>query len=159
MLTVDREGSSETDGALCNTRLPVGHVLVRVWTLDTARELSGLRADLMGELADGAEPEPTFGSVADDVVLVASELATNGLKHGIAPTSVQLLRRGDDYLLDVSDRDLSWTPSIVGARAPGHGAFGLDIVKRVAVDVGWYRSDGTKHVWALFPTRRTVTLS
>jgi serine/threonine-protein kinase RsbW len=64
---------------------------------------------------------------------------------------VQLLRRDDTYLLDVADHDLSTTPYLAGARAPGQGGFGLQIARRLAVDVGWYAGDLTKHVWARFP--------
>jgi anti-sigma regulatory factor (Ser/Thr protein kinase) len=83
--------------------------------------------------------------------LVASELATNAFRHGRPPTLVRLLRQRDTYLLDVADHDLNSTPRIAGAREPGHGGFGLQIARRLAQDVAWYRSDVTKHVWAQFP--------
>lgn len=156
MVTVD--GDPSTRGtSLCTSRPPRGYQLVRAWTLECARDLLEFRVALKRELSDG--PEPAVGSVAGGVVLVASELATNGLRHGVAPTLVRLLRRGDDYLLDVADHGLSSTPRIAGARAAGQGGFGLHIVRRIAVDVGWYRSGAMKHVWALFPARCLVPRS
>ncbi|WNB85854.1 ATP-binding protein [Cellulomonas sp. ATA003] len=141
------------DEGLVTARPPAGFTLVRQWRLDTTPQLAGLRASLKSELAEGTRPEPELDPVAHDMVLVASELATNALRHGIPPTIVRLLRSVGTYLLDVADHDLSSTPHIAGPRAPGEGGYGLQIARRVAVDVGWYTTDATKHVWALFPAR------
>lgn len=140
-----------TDEGLATSSPPSGYRLVREWRVDTTHELSVLRAALRHQLAEGAEPEPELDPVAHDMVLVASELATNALRHGIPPTIVRLLRADDTYLLDVADHDLSSTPYVAGERPPGQGGYGLQIARRIAVDVGWYRIDVTKHVWALFP--------
>jgi two-component sensor histidine kinase len=87
------------------------------------------------------------------MVLVASELATNALRHGTPPTAVRLLRRRDTYLLDVADKDVDAQPYVAAGRPPGHGGFGLQIARRIAVDVGWYTAGATKHVWATFPAQ------
>ena len=118
----------------------------------SVRELSDLRAQILAEVTpDGAAPVVDLGSVAHHMVLVASELATNALCHGIPPTTVRLLRDRGTYVLDVVDHDLGTTPYVAGSRPPGHGGFGLQIARRVAVDVGWYATADTKHVWAQFP--------
>ena len=139
------------DQGLRASRPPHGFEVVRTWVLDTTHELSLLRAELQRELSVGLGPLQELHSIAHDMVLVASELATNALRHGIPPTIVQLLRERDTYLLDVADHDLSTEPMIAGAREPGHGGFGLQIARSVAVDVAWYTADVTKHVWARFP--------
>jgi serine/threonine-protein kinase RsbW len=132
-----------------------GHV--HTWVLDSARELSALRGSLLAAVnADVSVPAEKLDDIADAMVLVASELATNALKHGIPPTTVRLLRDAAAYLLDVADHDASSTPYISGERAPGEGGYGLQIARRIAVEVGWYAIDGTKHVWAILPAPRTV---
>lgn len=139
-----------SDGGLPTSRPPEGAEVVRTWVLDASEHLTTLRGELRQELAHGLEPQPELNRVAHAMVLVASELATNALRHGIPPTVVRLLRLGPTLLLDVADHDLSTEPYVAQDRAPGHGGFGLQIARRLAVDVGWYASDTTKHVWAQF---------
>ncbi|GAA2722367.1 ATP-binding protein [Cellulomonas aerilata] len=139
------------DAGLPTARPPRGFVLVREWVIDTTHELSVLRGGLQGELSAIGVPLQEMHSVANDMVLVASELATNALKHGVPPTIVRLLRERETYLLDVADHDVSTTPRIAGGRAAGEGGFGLQIARRLALDVGWYTTETTKHVWARFP--------
>jgi serine/threonine-protein kinase RsbW len=151
--------TSSTDAALTDDGLrastpPDQFVVERTWVLDSLRQLAHLRAQIVDALA----PEGWVGPVPKDLdriphtmVLVASELATNGLRHGSPPTTVRLLRSGDTYLLDVADHDLEAAPYIAGDRPPGHGGLGLQIARRLALDVGWYATDSTKHVWATFP--------
>lgn len=148
-------GGGDSDEGLLSSRPPEAFAPVRTWVVETVRELSDLRAQILAEIA----PEASGAVVDQDslvhhLVLVASELATNALRHGIPPTTVRLLRDGDTYLLDVADHDLGTTPYVAGARPPGMGGFGLQIARRLAVDVGWYATATTKHVWAQFPVPR-----
>ncbi len=149
-----RPDEDGTDEGLRASRPPRGFVVVRTWVVQTTAQLSALRADLQRELSAGPGPLQELHTVARDMVLVASELATNALRHGIPPTVVELLRERDTYLLDVADHDLSTQPHLAGTRAPGNGGFGLQIARRLALDVGWYTTDVTKHVWARFPVSR-----
>jgi hypothetical protein len=143
----------ESDEGLPTSRPPASFAPVRTWVVETVRELSELRAQILAEIGTGTTPTvvPDLNSIAHQMVLVASELATNALRHGIPPTIVRLLRDGSTYLLDVADHDLGAQPYIAGARPPGQGGFGLQIARRLAVDVGWYATPTTKHVWARFP--------
>lgn len=145
------------DAGLRASTPPDGYVVVGTWVLEDTTQISGLRAEIQRAVALGADPQPVLGRVARDMVLVASELATNALRHGIPPTIVRLLREDGTFLLDVADHDLGSTPYVAGERPAGHGGFGLQIARRLALDVGWYSSERTKHVWALFPARETVT--
>jgi serine/threonine-protein kinase RsbW len=145
------DDAGSVDEGLTSSRPPAQFQPVRTWVIGGLRELSELRAAILAEVAGDADPVPELDSVAHRLVLVASELATNALRHGVPPTVVRLLRDESTYLLDVADQDLTTTPYVAGARPPGQGGFGLQIARRLSVDVGWYATDTTKHVWARFP--------
>ena len=118
------------------------------WTLASFGELSGLRADLRAAVdVAAAGPE-----VTDRMTVVANELATNALRHGLPPTVVRLLREGDRLIIDVSDHDREAEPRLAENRPLGGGGLGLRLTRTFAVDVGWYATERTKHVWASFPS-------
>ena len=126
------------------------------WVLDRAGELTTLRASLHRALTGKTlETGTGLARVPEKLVLVASELATNALKHGIPPTVVRLLSNGIDFLLDVADHDVEGRPYIAGQRAPGQGGFGLLLAHQLSLDVGWYQTEDTKNVWARFGTDAT----
>ena len=124
-------------------------VELRRWTLDQFTELRILRA----ALRDAVEQTPAAGidDVMEQMAVVATELATNALRHGLPPTVVRLMRDGDRLILDVADHDLQAKPQIADDRPLGAGGLGLRLTKTFAIDVGWYTVDDTKHVWASFP--------
>lgn len=122
------------------------------WVLDSPVQLRSLRAGLhqaiTGEpLPEGAE----LDEVPEKVVLVATELATNALRHGLPPTIVRLGRHDTVFVLDVADHSPEVVPHYADDRPPGDGGLGLYLAKRFALDLGWYTADDTKHVWAEFP--------
>jgi two-component sensor histidine kinase len=133
---------------------------LRRWRLDNFRELRRLRADLRDAVAASVDPilgdptrgEPTRGDLAERMAVVATELATNALRHGLPPTEVRLLRDHNRLIIDVADHDLTATPVLDEDRPLGAGGLGLQLTREFAVDVGWYISDVTKHVWAGFPS-------
>lgn len=116
------------------------------WVVPTVRDLRVMRTGLRDQLLDPALRD----LAADDVVLVASELATNALLHGDGPAVLQLLVDGRACLLDVADHDVSTTPYVAGSRPPGAGGFGLAITGQVASSAGWFVAEQAKHVWAEF---------
>jgi len=133
------------------SRPPSECVELRQWTLGEPGELSGLRRSLHHELSDGG----TYGGaeledVPEKVVLVASELATNALRHGLPPTVVRLLRADRGFILDVVDHDPTVVPDPAEEEPGDEGGRGLRIARRLALDVGWYATPSTKHVWARF---------
>ncbi|GII99771.1 hypothetical protein CLV28_1097 [Sediminihabitans luteus] len=130
---------------------PAGFVPQRRWVIDSLDELARLRGTLHEELT-GLPPAAgaRLTESAEQMVLVASELATNALRHALPPTRVVLSTRGTQHLLDVADHDPTGVPEFGGDRAPGEGGFGLILVARVAEAVGWYRVGNSKHVWAVF---------
>jgi serine/threonine-protein kinase RsbW len=122
------------------------------WVLDSYDELRGLRASLHQIIANGVVSESNrLDDVFDRMAVVATELATNALRHGLPPTVVRLLRSGDHLVLDVADHDLGAAPEVVDDRPLGAGGLGLQLTQTFAVDIGWYTAGATKHVWASFP--------
>lgn len=122
---------------------------VRTWVLASTAELRLLRAEIHEEVT-GHAGDILRGGVPERVVLVASELATNALRYGVPPTVVTLQVDRLSYLLDVEDRAVDRQPVLAGAREHGEGGFGLYLARRLALDVGWYTTGPSKHVWATF---------
>ena len=122
------------------------------WTLDSYHELGSLRASLREVVTGGAVSEDAeLDDLFDRMAVVATELATNALRHGLPPTVVRLLRDRARLILDVADHDLTAPPELVDGRPLGAGGLGLQLTQTFAVEVGWYITDATKHVWASFP--------
>ncbi|MBL7257326.1 ATP-binding protein [Paractinoplanes lichenicola] len=122
---------------------------LRRWKLDSFGELRSLRAALRETIEHHTdETDDLF----DKMAVVATELATNALRHGLPPTEVVLLEHDDRLILDVADHDLGTLPEVAQDRPLGAGGLGLQLTKTFAIDVGWYRTDLTKHVWASFPS-------
>ena len=144
----------DTDQGLASSRPPDRFAPVRSWTLTSVTHLSPVRHELLAEVtADHAPVQLELGRVPENMVLVASELATNALEHGLPPTVLTLGTDGRDYLLDVCDSDLESIPVLPGERPVGAGGFGLLIARRLSQDVGWYADGDAKHVWAVFPAQ------
>lgn len=145
---------SSAMATLTNSLPPAPHVEVGRWELAGAQELRALRGSLHQAIAGREFPsDARMEEIPEKMVLVASELATNAIRHGIPPSTVRLLRAGDFFVLDVADHDLSTPPEYASGRAPGEGGLGLHLVRDLAFDTGWYLDDDskTKHVWAQFP--------
>lgn len=133
-------------------RAPQDYRTLCTWTLDSFDELTNLRADLTRALAPpGQTLPPVAAQVAQGMVLVSSELATNALKHARPPTTFTLSTDDHSYLLDVADQAPAAIPALAHDRVPGEGGFGLVLAKKLAKAVGWYVSGRTKHIWAEFP--------
>jgi serine/threonine-protein kinase RsbW len=124
---------------------------IATWDLSDFEDLAVVRADLRELLKDDVRD----GAVTDldRLLIVASELATNALRHGRRPARLRLLGDGTGYLVDAVDHAADVQPSLVLGRDPGQGGLGLVLVKRLAQDVGSYVSGRDKHVWARFDPR------
>ncbi|MCA5892262.1 ATP-binding protein [Isoptericola sp. NEAU-Y5] len=138
---------------------PVGRLdLVGSWTVRSVDELADVRAGLDSRLpchcpAAQVGPSDDVGGLTgrQRMVLVASELVANALEHARPPVVARLLCDGRVAVLDVVDRSPEAPPVVPHDREPGQGGHGLRIARRVADQVGWYRTDhGEKHVWAQF---------
>ncbi len=139
------------DEGLEPSRPPARFRPVRRWVLVDTDALAEVRRELLDEITAGdAEHQDTLEGIPKRMILVASELATNALTHGLPPTIVSLGSDGHDFLLDVTDSDLMHHPHLAEGRGPGEGGFGLQIARRLSQEVGWYATGTTKHVWAVF---------
>jgi serine/threonine-protein kinase RsbW len=109
----------------------------------TPEQLRVVRADLRVLLGDC----PT----ADDVILCASELATNAAIHSRSslPGGTLTVRvgisPGHRVLIEVEDNGGPWTPAI--PEPIGHG---LDIVRALANEWGIEGDDTARTIWARF---------
>ncbi|MFE9692619.1 ATP-binding protein [Micromonospora sp. NPDC005806] len=122
------------------------------WVLDTPGELRDLRASLRDALTrHGLVQGEELDEVPHLVVLVATELSTNALRHGRPPTVITLLGADDCFLLDVADHDLSSVPDPADISPLDSGGRGLFLAESVSLAVGWYATDETKNIWASFP--------
>jgi serine/threonine-protein kinase RsbW len=134
-------------GRLRTSQLPAQAVELHQWSLAEADELRPLRADLQVALAAHRLTEAGTGPI----VLVATELASNALRHGQPPAVVRLLRGDGQFFLEVADRDLASVPKLAEAHPAVGGGRGLHIARSLSLEVGWYVTERFKHVWASFP--------
>jgi anti-sigma regulatory factor (Ser/Thr protein kinase) len=134
-------------GRLRTSQLPAQAVELHQWLLGDADELRPLRADLQKVLAGQRLAEDETGPI----VLVATELASNALRHGQPPAVVRLLRADGQFLLEVADRDLASVPKLAEAHPSVGGGRGLHIARSLALEVCWYATEHFKHIWASFP--------
>jgi signal transduction histidine kinase len=131
--------------------VPPAFVEIGAWELTRLDDLARLREGLHRMLTGAPlPPDRHLDATPERIVLVASELATNALRHGLPPTRVRLLSDGRELVVDVVDHSPD-APTIAARRPPGAGGFGLVLARRAASSVAWYRSGaGEKHVWARF---------
>ena len=122
--------------------------------ISRAAELRVIRAGLRTWLPDvlGAPDAGDDGEVVDILLLAVDELASNGLRHGMAPVCVRASCLPEGLLLDVSDEDPDHGPEPAVDRDPARGGMGLHVVARLTGDRGWVVTGPRKHVWASFRT-------
>ena len=127
------------------------------WSLNTGTQLRTLRTSLHQALIDQelVDSDNVLLAFFDDVVLVATELATNALQHGLPPTTVRLLRNHTQLVLDVADHDPGTIPQATAASLTRDRGRGLAITHAIAHQAGWYNTGPAKHIWAAFSISHT----
>jgi len=144
---------SEAMSLLRTSPPPAQAVELERWLLTSGADLRPLRlrlgaALLAHRLVGPDEPD----GAADRVILVATELASNALRHGSPPAIVRLLRAAGEFLIDVADHDLAGAPKLAHVHDAGVGGRGLHIAGTLSREMCWYVTERTKHIWASFPT-------
>ncbi|RBY91013.1 ATP-binding protein [Blastococcus sp. TF02A-30] len=131
--------------------LPTGFTELWCQQLSSLAELAGLRARLRAALTGHETVEhPEREHWSERLVLVADELASNGLRHGGAPVAAALSRGPGRWLIAVSDTSPDVPPTPAQGRDPGKGGFGLYLVADLAEAHGWARTArGEKTAWAV----------
>ncbi|MCO6005156.1 ATP-binding protein [Actinoallomurus purpureus] len=139
----------------------------------TSREMTGLR--ILGEMHMPAVASevggmrrrsydtlvPAYEAIADDVVLLACELATNAVRHsGSTTVTITLVVLADAIRVEVADDGSSGrVPRIADAGPDATGGRGLRMVDILTGGRwGTYTSDAGRVVWCetAFPEPRTV---
>jgi hypothetical protein len=143
---------SEPMSLLRTSPPPAQAVELEQWSLSSGTDLRPLRLALRAALSahrlvGPAEPD----EVPDRVILVATELASNALRHGSPPAVVRLLRGAGEFVVDVADHDLAGAPRLARVHQAGAGGRGLHIARTLTHDLCWYVTERTKHIWASFP--------
>jgi anti-sigma regulatory factor (Ser/Thr protein kinase) len=117
-------------------------------TVGRAREFAR-QALLDWQWLPGEDEEHT--AVAEDVLLLVSELVTNACLHAGGPTGIALHGTARGLRVEVSD-DGSGMPMPRVPHEPGRpGGHGLHIVDRLASAWGTTRQDDGKTVWLEVP--------
>jgi serine/threonine-protein kinase RsbW len=120
------------------------------WTLDRPPELRSLRAAVRQAVLRRVRVTVDVEDLVERLMIVATELAGNALRHGGSPTVVALLRADGHLIVDVVDQDPGTVPAVDRRRPLGAGGLGLPLAERLAQHVGWYPTTTGKHVWAQF---------
>lgn len=113
-------------------------------------DLSAARA-ARTHVAEDLARRGVLGPLADDILLVASELAANAIRHGSPPALLRLDDSPGRLRVTVSSHGGSTEPMVLDAAADADHGRGLAMVRALAEDVGWLRDGDRLDVWAEFP--------
>jgi Histidine kinase-like ATPase domain len=106
-------------------------------------EIRNVRA-FVGQLVDGC-------SVADDVVLLGSELATNAVLHSASGDEgtfcVSVLVESGWVRVEVHDLGSATAPTVRRSRQPLESGAGLNVVEMIATRWGFYGDQHGRVVW------------
>jgi two-component sensor histidine kinase len=117
----------------------------RTWTTD------GGPPDLLGAPSEARSQVRAVcrhldADLVADASLVASELVTNAVQHGVPPVELTVTWGVDD--VHVAVRDHSLAEPWIRTRRPGQGGFGVQVVDALAATWGVMPERGGKLVWA-----------
>ncbi len=106
-------------------------------------EIHNVRA-FVAQLVDGCP-------VADDVVLLSSELATNAVLHSASGADgtfcVSVLAESEQVRVEVHDLGSDTTPSVRRSRQPSESGVGLSLVEMIAGRWGFHGGEHGRVVW------------
>jgi len=130
-----------------------------VLQLTSLRQLGAVRRHVRAFLAaslraDGVVAADVVDEVVETSILVIDELASNALRHGAPPATLDLREAGDHWVVVATDsaRDVLPTPAV--DRPAGHGGYGLYVIADLTSAHGVEIDGDRKHVWALLAKHR-----
>jgi len=97
---------------------------------------------------DALAPDGLADEVVDDLVLIASELAANAVRHGSPPALLRLDRSAASIRVTVSNHGDAPDPRILTTEPGAEHGRGLAMVEQMADRVGWERDGDRLDVWA-----------
>jgi anti-sigma regulatory factor (Ser/Thr protein kinase) len=141
--------TGQTAGSIWPSASPPTATPALHWALREVAELPRVRA----ELRRHAAAEPIDPDLLDQLILALDEMASNALRHGGGSVEAAVRRTTEAYLVEVSDSATTAPPAPAVGRDPSEGGLGLYLIAELSIRLGWYVSNGHKHVWALLPRR------
>jgi anti-sigma regulatory factor (Ser/Thr protein kinase) len=146
-------------GALAEAAWPVRPVPPRRGTgwerrLATAAAAADVRRDLAVHLDRASAAGHCSRDAGYDLLLAFEELTSNAFRHGTGAVDVTIAATEAGWLLVVSDEAPDRSPSPPTGRDRTLGGMGLEMVARLAREVGWQPGPGRKSVWAELPSSR-----
>jgi len=139
-----------------------GVVPTEVLELTSLRQLGSVRRQVRAFLtaslqADGVLAEDEVDEVVGSSILVIDELASNALRHGAPPATLDLREAGDHWVVVATDaaRDVLPTPAV--DRPAGQGGYGLYVIADLTSAHGVEVDGDRKRVWALLPKHRRLS--
>lgn len=110
------------------------------------------RAFLTASLvADGILDEVVLDEVVERSILVIDELASNALRHGRPPATLDLREAGDHWIVVATDSAGDVLPTPAVARPAGQGGYGLYVIADLASAHGVQVDGDRKRVWVELP--------
>lgn len=101
-----------------------------------------------GHVVDALAGDHLADDVVHDLVLIASELAANAVRHGSPPARLRLDRDDSTVRITVSNHGDAPDPRILTAEPGADHGRGLAMVEQLADSVGWERHGDRLDVWA-----------
>ena len=133
-----------------------------VWEISRLSQLRAFRhemlevlADVSGTAADQVPKRLSKIATPHSIVLVANELVTNAIIHGTPPATVTVGIFADLILVDVQDFQADVSPITDWSRPQSEGGFGMRLTTQLSTKTGWRKDGNTKHVWAIFRTKKS----
>ena len=119
---------------------------IRTWTLPHDLTAARSARDHVREYAAHHALDP---SIADDLGLVASELAVNAVRHGSGGATLHLQPVDGGVRVSVQGSSVSTDPVVGDVDDLATSGRGLAMVAALAQDWGWARDGDQVTVWAL----------
>lgn len=132
----------------------------RSWSLRTLVDLADARPDIRSHLTEQFPPVVTDGGEGiERALLVADEMASNGIRHAGPPVRLTIsLGEGSSCLvISVADRTPELLPAPDRHRDPTQGGLGLQMIAAFSNRHGWSPDGQGKTVWATLPASADPT--